>query len=174
MTRKENDHPLVCEIEVHHKIYLQNCRLKAKLMYRIRQVFTSFAFHRTTAYELISELPFYYVGYKVLCLYVFICYVGLLVNHAENRMSTRRFLVLLSNSRTLVAANCFIQYYNKQLLDILQGGFQRQMSYDRVRRIVQEEGRTARNLITWSVPVEGLSSNCYQNSFIYRISEVWY
>ena len=105
--------------------------------------------------------------------FLFICYVDLLVNHAENRMSTRRFLVC-SQTHTLVAANCFMQYYNKHLLDILQGGFQRQMSYDRVRRIVQEEGRTARNLITWSVPVEGLSSNCYQNSFIYRISEVWY
>ncbi|XP_064608297.1 S phase cyclin A-associated protein in the endoplasmic reticulum-like isoform X2 [Liolophura sinensis] len=31
--------------------------------------------------------------------------------------------------------------------------FQRLNSYDRVRKIVQEEGRAARNLITWNVPV---------------------
>ena len=30
----------------------------------------------------------------------------------------------------------------------------RQGSYDRVRKIVQEEGRTARNLVQWSVPIE--------------------
>ena len=35
-----------------------------------------------------------------------------------------------------------------------QGGPTRQTSYDQVRKIVQREGRTARNLITWSVPVE--------------------
>ena len=39
----------------------------------------------------------------------------------------------------------------------VQGGHnhntQRQMSYDRVRRIVQEEGRSARNLLNWNVPV---------------------
>lgn len=32
--------------------------------------------------------------------------------------------------------------------------FQRSNSHDKVRRIVAEEGRTARNLIAWSVPVE--------------------
>ena len=37
---------------------------------------------------------------------------------------------------------------------ILQTGFQRQTSYDRVRKIVQEEGRAARNLVTWNVPLD--------------------
>ena len=40
------------------------------------------------------------------------------------------------------------------MLCIFQSAFQRQQSYDRVRKIVQEEGRAARNLLTWSVPVD--------------------
>ncbi|XP_078190081.1 S phase cyclin A-associated protein in the endoplasmic reticulum isoform X15 [Callithrix jacchus] len=36
----------------------------------------------------------------------------------------------------------------------LQASFQRSNSHDKVRRIVAEEGRTARNLIAWSVPLE--------------------
>ncbi|XP_070956990.1 S phase cyclin A-associated protein in the endoplasmic reticulum isoform X6 [Macaca nemestrina] len=35
-----------------------------------------------------------------------------------------------------------------------QASFQRSNSHDKVRRIVAEEGRTARNLIAWSVPLE--------------------
>ncbi|NXN92808.1 SCAPE protein, partial [Rhinopomastus cyanomelas] len=36
----------------------------------------------------------------------------------------------------------------------LQASFQRSNSHDKVRKIVAEEGRTARNLIAWSVPLE--------------------
>ncbi|XP_045429396.1 S phase cyclin A-associated protein in the endoplasmic reticulum isoform X3 [Pipistrellus kuhlii] len=36
----------------------------------------------------------------------------------------------------------------------MMASFQRSNSQDKVRRIVAEEGRTARNLIAWSVPVE--------------------
>ncbi|CAN0266276.1 unnamed protein product [Lampetra fluviatilis] len=37
---------------------------------------------------------------------------------------------------------------------VMQASFQRSNSHDKVRRIVAEEGRTARNLIAWSVPLE--------------------
>lgn len=40
----------------------------------------------------------------------------------------------------------FISYF--------QASFQRSNSHDKVRKIVAEEGRTARNLIAWSVPLE--------------------
>ncbi|XP_015673477.1 S phase cyclin A-associated protein in the endoplasmic reticulum [Protobothrops mucrosquamatus] len=36
----------------------------------------------------------------------------------------------------------------------LMASFQRSNSHDKVRKIVAEEGRTARNLIAWSVPLE--------------------
>uniref|UniRef100_A0A8D2IVL8 S phase cyclin A-associated protein in the endoplasmic reticulum n=1 Tax=Varanus komodoensis TaxID=61221 RepID=A0A8D2IVL8_VARKO len=36
----------------------------------------------------------------------------------------------------------------------LQASFQRSNSHDKVREIVAEEGRTARNLIAWSVPLQ--------------------
>uniref|UniRef100_A0A8C8WCD4 S-phase cyclin A associated protein in the ER n=1 Tax=Panthera leo TaxID=9689 RepID=A0A8C8WCD4_PANLE len=36
----------------------------------------------------------------------------------------------------------------------MMASFQRSNSHDKVRRIVAEEGRTARNLIAWSVPLE--------------------
>uniref|UniRef100_A0A8C8GCD7 C2H2-type domain-containing protein n=1 Tax=Oncorhynchus tshawytscha TaxID=74940 RepID=A0A8C8GCD7_ONCTS len=36
----------------------------------------------------------------------------------------------------------------------MQASFQRSNSHDKVRRIVAEEGRAARNLIAWSVPLE--------------------
>ena len=49
--------------------------------------------------------------------------------------------------------NCRKLIYNFPYI-AQQGHVQRQASYDRVRMIVQEEGRTARNLITWSVPLE--------------------
>ncbi|ROL43855.1 S phase cyclin A-associated protein in the endoplasmic reticulum, partial [Anabarilius grahami] len=39
-------------------------------------------------------------------------------------------------------------------LSLLQASFQRSNSHDKVRKIVAEEGRAARNLIAWSVPVE--------------------
>ena len=35
-----------------------------------------------------------------------------------------------------------------------QASFQRSNSHDKVRKIVAEEGRAARNLIAWSVPLE--------------------
>uniref|UniRef100_A0A673IHW6 S phase cyclin A-associated protein in the endoplasmic reticulum-like n=1 Tax=Sinocyclocheilus rhinocerous TaxID=307959 RepID=A0A673IHW6_9TELE len=41
----------------------------------------------------------------------------------------------------------------------LQASFQRSNSHDKVRKIVAEEGRAARNLIAWSVPVETKSKN---------------
>lgn len=37
---------------------------------------------------------------------------------------------------------------------VLQASFQRSNSHDKVRKIVAEEGRAARNLIAWSVPLE--------------------
>uniref|UniRef100_A0A8C1S1D1 S-phase cyclin A-associated protein in the ER n=1 Tax=Cyprinus carpio TaxID=7962 RepID=A0A8C1S1D1_CYPCA len=40
-----------------------------------------------------------------------------------------------------------------------QASFQRSNSHDKVRKIVAEEGRAARNLIAWSVPVETKSKN---------------
>lgn len=40
------------------------------------------------------------------------------------------------------------------LPSVLQASFQRSNSHDKVRRIVAEEGRAARNLIAWSVPLE--------------------
>lgn len=42
------------------------------------------------------------------------------------------------------------------VLDLIlpQASFQRSNSHDKVRKIVAEEGRAARNLIAWSVPLE--------------------
>ena len=48
----------------------------------------------------------------------------------------------------------FPKTYSAWQVLLFQPGFQRQSSYDRVRKIVQEEGRTARNLIQFNVPVE--------------------
>lgn len=39
-------------------------------------------------------------------------------------------------------------------LFLSQASFQRSNSHDKVRKIVAEEGRAARNLIAWSVPLE--------------------
>uniref|UniRef100_A0A8C5SNI7 S phase cyclin A-associated protein in the endoplasmic reticulum n=1 Tax=Laticauda laticaudata TaxID=8630 RepID=A0A8C5SNI7_LATLA len=41
-----------------------------------------------------------------------------------------------------------------KLCSLPQASFQRSNSHDKVRKIVAEEGRTARNLIAWSVPLE--------------------
>lgn len=40
------------------------------------------------------------------------------------------------------------------LMSVPQASFQRSNSHDKVRKIVAEEGRAARNLIAWSVPLE--------------------
>ncbi|XP_051916389.1 S phase cyclin A-associated protein in the endoplasmic reticulum isoform X5 [Hippocampus zosterae] len=39
-------------------------------------------------------------------------------------------------------------------INVLKASFQRSNSHDKVRKIVAEEGRAARNLIAWSVPLE--------------------
>ncbi|XP_077591240.1 S phase cyclin A-associated protein in the endoplasmic reticulum-like [Stigmatopora nigra] len=39
-------------------------------------------------------------------------------------------------------------------INALKASFQRSASHDKVRKIVAEEGRAARNLIAWSVPLE--------------------
>lgn len=46
---------------------------------------------------------------------------------------------------------CKIEVLN---LLLVQASFQRSNSHDKVRKIVAEEGRAARNLIAWSVPLE--------------------
>uniref|UniRef100_A0A7N6A1D6 S phase cyclin A-associated protein in the endoplasmic reticulum N-terminal domain-containing protein n=1 Tax=Anabas testudineus TaxID=64144 RepID=A0A7N6A1D6_ANATE len=48
----------------------------------------------------------------------------------------------------------------------MMASFQRSNSHDKVRKIVAEEGRAARNLIAWSVPLEnkeeeGFCTNCF-------------
>ena len=40
-----------------------------------------------------------------------------------------------------------------------QSSYQRSGSYDKVRRLVKEEGRMARNLVTWNVPVDSDDSD---------------
>uniref|UniRef100_A0A673CLF9 U1-type domain-containing protein n=1 Tax=Sphaeramia orbicularis TaxID=375764 RepID=A0A673CLF9_9TELE len=58
----------------------------------------------------------------------------------------------------------------------LQASFQRSNSHDKVRKIVAEEGRAARNLIAWSVPLENKEeeakskSNSSGNSRAQRIN----
>uniref|UniRef100_A0AAY4CBG8 U1-type domain-containing protein n=1 Tax=Denticeps clupeoides TaxID=299321 RepID=A0AAY4CBG8_9TELE len=49
-----------------------------------------------------------------------------------------------------LVSDCFKPAYFLSLL----ASFQRSNSHDKVRKIVAEEGRTARNLIAWSVPLE--------------------
>lgn len=51
----------------------------------------------------------------------------------------------------LLAKNCKVDVLN---LFLPQASFQRSNSHDKVRKIVAEEGRAARNLIAWSVPLE--------------------
>ncbi|XP_061772960.1 S phase cyclin A-associated protein in the endoplasmic reticulum isoform X6 [Nerophis ophidion] len=43
---------------------------------------------------------------------------------------------------------------NNASINALKASFQRSNSHDKVRKIVAEEGRAARNLIAWSVPLE--------------------
>lgn len=47
-----------------------------------------------------------------------------------------------------------LQYMYSFAVAVLQASFQRSNSHDKVRKIVAEEGRAARNLIAWSVPLE--------------------
>lgn len=49
-----------------------------------------------------------------------------------------------------------------------QASFQRSNSHDKVRKIVAEEGRAARNLIAWSVPLENKEEEglCFHNNTI--------
>uniref|UniRef100_A0A8C3ICY3 Uncharacterized protein n=1 Tax=Chrysemys picta bellii TaxID=8478 RepID=A0A8C3ICY3_CHRPI len=48
----------------------------------------------------------------------------------------------------------------------MMASFQRSNSHDKVRKIVAEEGRTARNLIAWSVPLESKEDDSkYLTSF---------
>lgn len=51
----------------------------------------------------------------------------------------------------LLVKNCKVDVLN---LFLPQASFQRSNSHDKVRKIVAEEGRAARNLIAWSVPLE--------------------
>lgn len=47
-----------------------------------------------------------------------------------------------------------MEFLEETCCDFVQASFQRSNSHDKVRKIVAEEGRTARNLIAWSVPLE--------------------
>lgn len=55
-------------------------------------------------------------------------------------------------SNTVNEENCKIDLLNMYFFP--QASFQRSNSHDKVRKIVAEEGRAARNLIAWSVPLE--------------------
>uniref|UniRef100_A0AAQ5XGM3 S phase cyclin A-associated protein in the endoplasmic reticulum N-terminal domain-containing protein n=1 Tax=Amphiprion ocellaris TaxID=80972 RepID=A0AAQ5XGM3_AMPOC len=52
----------------------------------------------------------------------------------------------------------------------MQASFQRSNSHDKVRKIVAEEGRAARNLIAWSVPLENKEEEGCGNSRSQRIN----
>uniref|UniRef100_A0A8C7XWT5 S-phase cyclin A-associated protein in the ER n=1 Tax=Oryzias sinensis TaxID=183150 RepID=A0A8C7XWT5_9TELE len=54
------------------------------------------------------------------------------------------------------------------LPSVLQASFQRSNSHDKVRRIVAEEGRAARNLIAWSVPLENKEE---EEKKVYRVNQ---
>uniref|UniRef100_A0A3B3H4Q3 S-phase cyclin A-associated protein in the ER n=1 Tax=Oryzias latipes TaxID=8090 RepID=A0A3B3H4Q3_ORYLA len=56
------------------------------------------------------------------------------------------------------------------LPSVLQASFQRSNSHDKVRRIVAEEGRAARNLIAWSVPLESKEEEVNQKRSIHSFS----
>lgn len=59
----------------------------------------------------------------------------------------------LTQSIKLSAEKCRANVL-KPFFPPVQASFQRSNSHDKVRKIVAEEGRTARNLIAWSVPLE--------------------
>lgn len=48
----------------------------------------------------------------------------------------------------------FFFFFSHPCISCFQASFQCSNSHDKVRKIVAEEGRTARNLIAWSVPLE--------------------
>uniref|UniRef100_A0A3P9IE25 S-phase cyclin A-associated protein in the ER n=1 Tax=Oryzias latipes TaxID=8090 RepID=A0A3P9IE25_ORYLA len=56
------------------------------------------------------------------------------------------------------------------LPSVLQASFQRSNSHDKVRRIVAEEGRAARNLIAWSVPLESKEEEVNQKRSIHSFT----
>uniref|UniRef100_A0A8C7XTX8 S-phase cyclin A-associated protein in the ER n=1 Tax=Oryzias sinensis TaxID=183150 RepID=A0A8C7XTX8_9TELE len=56
------------------------------------------------------------------------------------------------------------------LPSVLQASFQRSNSHDKVRRIVAEEGRAARNLIAWSVPLENKEEEVNQKCSIHSFT----
>lgn len=61
---------------------------------------------------------------------------------------------------TFLKSHCFLPCFPvccikcELSLCLMQASFQRSNSHDKVRKIVAEEGRAARNLIAWSVPLE--------------------
>ena len=67
--------------------------------------------------------------------------------------------ICLSQVMPHCSASSFLGFWMKCCIDVLnpflsQASFQRSNSHDKVRKIVAEEGRAARNLIAWSVPLE--------------------
>lgn len=50
-----------------------------------------------------------------------------------------------------------------------QASFQRSNSHDKVRKIVAEEGRTARNLIAWSVPLENKEDDGKHSAVLFPV-----
>lgn len=65
----------------------------------------------------------------------------------------------------LLAKNCKVDVLN---LFLPQASFQRSNSHDKVRKIVAEEGRAARNLIAWSVPLE----NKEEEGWCFHITQI--
>jgi len=64
----------------------------------------------------------------------------------------------------------YIYVFFHPCISCFQAAFQCSNSHDKVRKIVAEEGRTARNLIAWSVPLEnkdddGMYSTVFQQLF---------
>lgn len=83
-------------------------------------------------------------------------YVHLFQIFEENSVPTHPTLDGLTYSMKLTYQNkklCFI-FILHPCISCFQASFQRSNSHDKVRKIVAEEGRTARNLIAWSVPLE--------------------
>lgn len=54
-------------------------------------------------------------------------------------------------------------------ISCFQASFQRSNSHDKVRKIVAEEGRTARNLIAWSVPLESKEDDGMYSTVSYQL-----